>query len=171
MCSFVALFYCCIENRYMSSIHIVLHRPEIPQNTGNIIRLCYLNRLKLHLIEPLGFSLDDTSLRRAGIDYWDRFAPEVEIHPDWETFAARHSDVATSGWFFSAHAKRSFWDIDYPDPAYLVFGSETAGLPEEIHRRYADRLATIPKRSSEGRSLNLSNAVAVAAYEAMRPRR
>jgi tRNA (cytidine/uridine-2'-O-)-methyltransferase len=153
-----------------SSIHIVLFQPEIPANTGNIIRLCFLNKLKLHLIEPLGFSLDDASLRRAGIDYWDRFHTEVEIHPDWEAFTARHPGMGTSGLFFSAHAAKTFWEADYGDPVYLVFGRETAGLPEEIRRRYADRLVTIPKRSEEGRSLNLSNAVAVAVYEAMRPR-
>jgi tRNA (cytidine/uridine-2'-O-)-methyltransferase len=151
-----------------SSLHIVLFQPEIPANTGNIIRLCFLNRLKLHLIEPLGFSLDDASLRRAGIDYWDRFRDEVEIHADWEAFAARHPAVETAGLFFSAHAAKTFWEADYADPAYLVFGRETAGLPEEIRRRHADRLVTIPKRSEEGRSLNLSNAVAVAVYECMR---
>lgn len=152
----------------MIPIHLVLFQPEIPANTGNIIRLCFLNKLKLHLIEPLGFSLDDASLRRAGIDYWDRFRSEVEIHPDWGAFAGRHPAVGTAGLFFSAHASRSFWDADYGDPVYLVFGRETAGLPEEIHRRYADRLVTIPKRNPEGRSLNLSNAAAVAAHEAMR---
>jgi tRNA (cytidine/uridine-2'-O-)-methyltransferase len=151
-----------------SAIHIVLFQPEIPANTGNIIRLCFLNRLKLHLIEPLGFSLDDASLRRAGIDYWDRFRSGVEIHPDWDAFAVRHPAVETAGLFFSTRAARSFWDAEYPDPVYLVFGRETAGLPEDFHRRYADRLVTIPKRNEEGRSLNLSNAAAVAAYEAMR---
>jgi tRNA (cytidine/uridine-2'-O-)-methyltransferase len=152
----------------MTAIHIVLFQPEIPANTGNIIRLCFLNRLKLHLIEPLGFSLDDTALRRAGIDYWDRFQSEVEIHSDWDAFADRHPAVESAGLFFSAHTSRSFWDADYANPVYLVFGRETAGLPESLHHRYADHLVTIPKRNSEGRSLNLSNAVAVAAYEAMR---
>jgi tRNA (cytidine/uridine-2'-O-)-methyltransferase len=150
------------------AIHLVLYQPEIPANTGNIIRLCFLNRLKLHLIEPLGFSLDDASLRRAGIDYWDRFQSEVEIHPDWDTFVSRQPAVETSGLFFSAHASRTFWEADYPDPVYLVFGRETAGLPEEIRHRHPDRLVTIPKRSEEGRSLNLSNAAAVAVYEVMR---
>jgi tRNA (cytidine/uridine-2'-O-)-methyltransferase len=152
------------------SLHIVLHHPEIPANTGNIIRLCFLNRLRLHLIEPLGFSLDDASLRRAGIDYWDRFAAQVEIHPNWDAFVAKHPAVEAKGWFFTAHAERSHWDADYPEPVYLVFGSETAGLPEDLHRRYSARRVRIPKRNPEGRSLNLSNAVAVAAYEAMRPR-
>jgi tRNA (cytidine/uridine-2'-O-)-methyltransferase len=152
----------------MSPLHIVLFQPEIPANTGNIIRLCFLNNLKLHLIEPLGFSLDDASLRRAGIDYWDRFHREVEIHPDWEAFLSRHPDAATHARFFTAHTTRSFWAADYADPAYLVFGRETAGLPEAFHTRYAAQLVTIPKRSDEGRSLNLSNAVAVAAYEVMR---
>lgn len=153
-------------------IHIVLYQPEIPANTGNIIRLCFLNGLKLHLIEPLGFSLDDAALRRAGIDYWDRFHGEVEIHPDWEVFLSRYPDAATQARFFTARNKtpsvRGFWDVDYPDPAWLVFGRETAGLPEAFHTRYAGQLVTIPKRSPEGRSLNLSNAVAVAAYEVMR---
>jgi tRNA (cytidine/uridine-2'-O-)-methyltransferase len=156
-------------------IHIVLFQPEIPQNTGNIIRLCFLNHLKLHLIEPLGFTLEDTALRRAGIDYWDRFQSEVAIHKDWDALTARHPDVATSGWFFSAHTQRAFWDAEAETGAgeessavYLVFGRETAGLPAELHTRYRDRLVTIPKRNPEGRSLNLSNAVAVAAYEWMR---
>jgi tRNA (cytidine/uridine-2'-O-)-methyltransferase len=153
-------------------IHIVLFQPEIPQNTGNIIRLCFLNDLKLHLIEPLGFTLEDASLRRAGIDYWDRFQSEVEIHKDWDAFAARHPAVESAGQFFSAHTSRSFWEAGHGEdpsgPVYLVFGRETAGLPEELHARYRDRLVTIPKRSPEGRSLNLSNAVAVAAYEVMR---
>ena len=95
-------------------IHIVLFQPEIPANTGNIIRLCFLNNLRLHLIEPLGFSLDDAALRRAGIDYWDRFRDRVEIHPDWEAFLARHPDAATHALFFTAHNKspltRSFWE-------------------------------------------------------------
>jgi tRNA (cytidine/uridine-2'-O-)-methyltransferase len=149
----------------MRPIHIVLFQPEIPQNTGNIIRLCFLNHLKL------GFTLEDASLRRAGIDYWDRFQSEVEIHPDWDAFAERYPQVETQGWLFSAHTSRSFWEADSggpADPVYLVFGRETAGLPEALHARYRDRLVTIPKRNPEGRSLNLSNAVAVAAYEIMR---
>ncbi len=96
----------------MREIHIVLFQPEIPQNTGNIIRLCFLNDLKLHLIEPLGFTLEDTSLRRAGIDYWDRFQSEVEIHKDWDDFAAHHPAIATAGQFFSAHTTRSFWEVE-----------------------------------------------------------
>jgi tRNA (cytidine/uridine-2'-O-)-methyltransferase len=116
----------------------------------------------------LGFSLDDASLRRAGIDYWEKFRDKVEIHPDWETFAARHPAVESNGRFFSAHTSRSFWEAEYPAPSYLVFGRETAGLPKEFHERYASSLVTIPKRSDEGRSLNLSNAAAVAVYEVMR---
>jgi tRNA (cytidine/uridine-2'-O-)-methyltransferase len=152
----------------MSTIHIVLFQPEIPANTGNIIRLCFLNNLKLHLIEPLGFSLDDTALRRAGIDYWDKFQSEVEIHADWEAFVAKHPEAETHALFFTAHTQKTFWEAEYPDPVYLVFGRETAGLPEHFHHQYSTRLVTIPKRSEEGRSLNLSNAVAVAAYEGMR---
>jgi tRNA (cytidine/uridine-2'-O-)-methyltransferase len=155
----------------MRPIHIVLFQPEIPQNTGNILRLCFLNHLKLHLIEPLGFKLEDAALRRAGIDYWDRFRSEVEIHPDWEAFITRHPRAEGAGLFFSAHATRTYWEADFggpADPVYLVFGRETAGLPEVLHARYRDRLVTLPKRNPEGRSLNLSNAVAIAAYEVMR---
>jgi tRNA (cytidine/uridine-2'-O-)-methyltransferase len=152
----------------MPHIHIVLYQPEIPANTGNIIRLCYLNNLTLHLIEPLGFSLDDAALRRAGIDYWDKFRDRVELHPDWDTFLARHPEAAPQTRFFTAHTTRSFWDAAYSDPVFLVFGRETAGLPQEFHVRYADQLVTIPKRNPEGRSLNLSNAVSVAVYEVMR---
>jgi len=155
----------------MRSLHIVLVHPEIPQNTGNIIRLCFLNEMKLHLVKPLGFSLDDASLRRAGIDYWDRFHQDVEIHEDWGAFCEGNPHLVDNAWFFSAHASRSFWDLrdeEYGDPACLVFGRETGGLPEGFAERYRDRLTTIPKRSPEGRSLNLSNAVAVAAYEVMR---
>lgn len=152
----------------MSPVHIVLYQPEIPANTGNIIRLCFLNDLRLHLVGPLGFSMDDASLRRAGIDYWEKFRDKVERHADWEAFLARHPEAEANARFFSAHASRTFWDADYPDPAWLVFGRETAGLPPEFQGRYADQLVTIPKRSPEGRSLNLSNAVAVAAYEVLR---
>lgn len=157
-----------VRDMMNAAVHIVLFQPEIPANTGNIIRLCFLNNLRLHLIEPLGFSLDDAALRRAGIDYWDRFRDQVEIHPDWEAFLARHPEAVSQALYFTARTPRSFWDIDYPDPVFLVFGRETAGLPASFHERYAERLVTIPKRNPEGRSLNLSNAVAVAAYEAMR---
>jgi|SRR5690606_44649 tRNA (cytidine/uridine-2'-O-)-methyltransferase len=151
-----------------SPLHIVLYQPEIPANTGNIMRLCFLNRFRLHLIEPLGFSLDDAALRRAGIDYWDKFRSAVEVHPDWDAFTARYPEAPTLALFFTAHTSRSFWDAEYPDPAWLIFGRETAGLPQEFHTRYANQLVTIPKRSDEGRSLNLSNAVAIAAYEGLR---
>jgi len=151
-----------------SSINIVLYQPEIPANTGNIIRLCYLNNLTLHLIEPLGFSLEDAALRRAGIDYWDKFRDRVEIHPDWGSFLSRHPQAATHTRFFTAHTKTTLWEAAYPDPVFLVFGRETAGLPDDFHVRCADQLVTIPKRNPDGRSLNLSNAVSVAVYEVLR---
>lgn len=151
-----------------SPLHIVLYQPEIPANTGNIMRLCFLNRFRLHLIEPLGFSLDDAALRRAGIDYWEKFRADVEVHRDWGSFTARYPEAAPHALFFTAHAARSFWDVEYPDPLWLVFGRETAGLPATFHQQYPSRLVTIPKRNDEGRSLNLSNAVAIAAYEGLR---
>lgn len=152
----------------MPPLHIVLYQPEIPANTGNIIRLCFLNKFRLHLIEPLGFSLDDAALRRAGIDYWAKFRSDVEVYSDWESFVAKNPSAEANSLFFTAHTSRNLWDAEYPETSWLVFGRETSGLPAHFHHQYATRLVTIPKRGSEGRSLNLSNAVAVAAYEGLR---
>ncbi len=150
-------------------IHIVLLHPEIAPNTGNIARLCYGNRLKLHLIEPLGFRLDAARLRRAGLDFWEKL--DVRVHPDWMSFS-KENPLCESGHgrYFSARAGTPFWELEFPNPCYLVFGAETTGFPIAFRDAHAQDLAHIPMREPSGRSLNLSNAVAVAAYEAMRSR-
>ncbi len=149
-------------------IHIVLRQPEIAPNTGNIARLCFGNQLKLHLIEPLGFRLDEARLRRAGLDFWDRL--DLEVHRDWSEFIRRHPDAeAGHGLYFTTQAEATLWSLTFPEPVYLVFGSETSGFPPDFRLAHTKNLVTIPMRNKlEGRSLNLSNAVAVAAYEAMR---
>jgi tRNA (cytidine/uridine-2'-O-)-methyltransferase len=150
-------------------IHIVLLHPEIAPNTGNIARLCYGNQLKLHLIEPLGFRLDEARLRRAGLDFWEKL--DVQVHKDWETFRGLHPLSETGhGRYFSARAGKPFWDWTFPEPCYLVFGAETTGFPIPFREAHENDLAHIPMREPTGRSLNLSNAVAVAAYEALRQR-
>jgi tRNA (cytidine/uridine-2'-O-)-methyltransferase len=150
-----------------SVIHIVLVHPEIAPNTGNIARLCYGNNLRLHLIEPLGFHLDDTRMRRAGLDFWDKL--DVSVHRDWETFVRAHPLAEQGhGRYFTARDGKSYWSLTYPDPVYLVFGAETSGFAASFKEAHRADLASIPMREPTGRSLNLSNAVAVAAYEAMR---
>ena len=144
-------------------LHIVLWRPEIPGNTGNIGRLCAGAAVWLHLIRPLGFELDNKYLRRAGLDYWpnvklcvhDSLEAVVEIFPREKLF------------FFSKKATRCYADVEYPEGAVLVFGRETRGLSSEILEEYDDRALYIPNTPNV-RSLNLSNACAVAVYEALR---
>lgn len=150
-----------------SDIHIVLVHPEIAPNTGNVARLCYGNRLRLHLIEPLGFHLDDTRMRRAGLDFWDRL--DVSVHRDWEAFISQHPLAEKGhGRYFTARDGTSYWSLTMPNPVYLVFGAETTGFTPAFKAAHRQDLVSIPMREPTGRSLNLSNAVAVAAYEAMR---
>ena len=152
--------------RYEPVLHIVLHEPEIPPNAGNIGRTCVAIAAKMWLVKPLGFSLDDYYLRRAGLDYWDEL--EWEVADDWETLCRR---LAESGagrkWLFSARATRPYTEAAFARGDVLVFGSESAGLPEAIKAAHADALLTIPSRP-EVRSLNLANCAAVVAYEALR---
>ncbi len=145
-------------------LHIVLVRPEIPQNTGSIARLAAATRTRLHLVGPLGFSLDDRYLKRAGLDYW----PLVDLvtYDNWAAFENAHREIAAK--FFSAQAKKSYLDASYAAGDYLFFGSETRGLGREF---IADRMADsyrIPIFETGVRSLNLSNAVSIAVYEALR---
>jgi tRNA (cytidine/uridine-2'-O-)-methyltransferase len=146
----------------------VLVEPEIPPNTGSIARLCAATFTALHLIRPLGFSLDDRYLRRAGLDYWPFV--DVRVHDDWQTFA----DGAPLGRriCFSARAERSYLDapLDAAGLVYLVFGGETRGLPPAILAAHAADTYRIPIFSPNVRSLNLSNAVSIAVYEALRRR-
>jgi tRNA (cytidine/uridine-2'-O-)-methyltransferase len=145
-------------------LHIVLVRPEIPQNTGSIARLAAATRTRLHLVGPLGFSLDDRYLKRAGLDYW----PLVDLvtYDNWAAFEAAHRQLPSK--FFSAHAKKSYLEASYAEGDYLFFGSETRGLGREF---IADRMADsyrIPIFEAGVRSLNLSNAVSIVVYEALR---
>ncbi|MFA4943106.1 MAG: tRNA (cytidine(34)-2'-O)-methyltransferase [Lentisphaeria bacterium] len=146
--------------------NIVLVAPEIPQNTGTIGRLCVCTAARLHLIRPLGFQLDAAHLRRAGLDYWQFL--DLTVHEDWEAFLA-HSQPATDRLFLlSSKAQRTFWNCAYRPGDWLVFGSETQGLPPALLDRYPDRLATIPMPGTHARSHNLANAAAIVLYEALR---
>ena len=144
--------------------NIVLVAPEIPQNTGNIGRICVSTDCRLHLIKPYGFILDDKHLRRAGMDYWGHL--DVTEYENWDDFLARNPGAEMV--FFSTKGERSYWDIDYPDNLYLVYGSESSGLPEEFYSRYSEQLCTIPMPGSFNRSLNLANSVALGIYEGLR---
>jgi tRNA (cytidine/uridine-2'-O-)-methyltransferase len=148
------------------ALQIALINPQIPPNTGNIARLCAATDVPLHLIEPLGFSLTDADLRRAGLDYWDRV--ELWRHPDW--FAFRDAMDRSRCLYFSAKARRSFWQAPYRSNSCLVFGSETDGMPERILEKYPDRCFTIPMTGAV-RSLNLATAVGIVLYEALRQTR
>ena len=143
--------------------HIVLVNPEIPQNTGNIARTCAATGAMLHLIEPLGFSLADKYLKRAGLDYWHLM--NYRTYPDMETFLKTWPDARMH--FASTKAPRGYHQAEYKDGDFLVFGCETRGLPENLLEKVYDRCVRIPMRA-EARSLNLSNSVAVVLYEALR---
>jgi tRNA (cytidine/uridine-2'-O-)-methyltransferase len=150
-----------------TDLHIVLVEPEIHWNTGNAGRTCLAAGARLHLVEPLGFSLDEREVRRAGLDYWPRVAPR--LWPSWGDLEAHLPDLGEP-FFFSAEGTRSFWDVTYPERTVLIFGRESVGLPQEIRDRHRDRLVTIPMLDRSVRSLNLSTAVALAAYEVERQR-
>jgi tRNA (cytidine/uridine-2'-O-)-methyltransferase len=141
-------------------LHIVLHEPEIPQNTGNIVRTCAALGAVLHLIEPLGFSLEDRYLKRAGLDYWPLL--ELQRHPGLEAFFELHP--RESCFFVSKKADQTYADVEFPARAVFLFGKESLGLPESLLSAYPGRCIRIPMRR-EARSLNLSNAAAVIAYE------
>jgi tRNA (cytidine/uridine-2'-O-)-methyltransferase len=145
-------------------LHVVLVQPEIPPNTGSIARLCAATGIALHLVAPLGFSLDDRYLKRAGLDYWPLV--DLRIHRDWAAFREGRDTLPFA--FFSARAKRSYLSIPHARGEYLVFGGETRGLPGEILELNPDRTYSIPIFNPGVRSLNLSNAVAIVAYDALR---
>ena len=144
-------------------LNVVLYQPEIPPNTGNIGRLCHATDTRLHLIEPLGFSLDEKSLKRAGLDYWDELDPTV--WPDFETFRAT-VDPAVGIYFLTTKAERPYWDAAFQTGDYLVFGPETRGLPESLIEANEPNNLTIPQ--VRGRSLNLSTSTGIVLYEALR---
>jgi len=149
----------------MTPFNIVLVAPEIPQNTGTIGRLAVATDAVLHLIDPLGFSLEDKYLKRAGLDYWQYL--DLRRYANWEDFTAAAGKEARL-FFFSTHGKKSYFDESYAPGDYLVFGRESAGLPAEFYDRYRDALRLIPMPGGHSRSLNLANAVSIVLYEAMR---
>jgi tRNA (cytidine/uridine-2'-O-)-methyltransferase len=145
------------------AIQVALIQPQIPPNTGNIARLCAATDTPLHLIEPLGFSIDDAQVRRAGLDYWDRV--DLWVHPDW--FAFRDAMNRSRCLYFSAKARQSYLEAPYRRNSCLVFGSETEGMPLRILEKHPEQCFTIPM-SGAVRSLNLANAVSIVLYEALR---
>jgi tRNA (cytidine/uridine-2'-O-)-methyltransferase len=146
------------------ALHIVLVRPEIPQNTGSIARLAAATRTRLHLVGPLGFSLEDRYLKRAGLDYWPLV--DLRAYRDWDEFAAAHPDPPAR--YFSARAECSYLDAEYARGDFLFFGSETQGLGENFLAARPGRTYRIPIFEPGVRSLNLANAVSIVAYEALR---
>ena len=149
------------------AIHLVQYNPEIPQNTGNISRTCAIIGAKLHLVHPLGFQINEKTVQRSGLDYWDKLA--IEEHDSFDKFLQKYKPEEHNMFFATTKAKHVYSDINYNrmDEVFLVFGKETKGLPEEILLKYIDKTIRIPMR--EGlRSLNLSNSVAIVAYDVER---
>lgn len=147
-------------------LHIVLFQPEIPQNTGNVGRLCAITRSRLHLIHPLGFTITDRHLRRSGMDYWKSL--DVHHHENWKSFLASGQGPSRL-WLFTTRAKKSFWTVSFADGDGLLFGNETAGAPEWLHKEeQIEGRIEIPRFNSDLRSLNLSTSVGIATYEALR---
>ena len=144
-------------------INIVLHEPEIPQNTGNIARTCAATGAALHLIRPLGFRTDDRTLKRAGLDYWDKLS--VFYYDNLEDFFFQHPEA--DFFCFTTKAPHVYTDVSYPEETWLVFGKETRGLPEDFLLANLNRCVRLPMRQGL-RSLNLSNSVAIAVYEVLR---
>jgi tRNA (cytidine/uridine-2'-O-)-methyltransferase len=147
-------------------LHIILFQPEIPQNTGNIGRLCAITRARLHLIHPLGFTITDRHLKRSGMDYWHSL--DVQHHDDWASFQA--SDKGPQRiWLFTTRSEQSYWSVSFQEEDGLLFGRETAGCPDWLHQEIGpERAVTIPRFNAELRSLNLSTSVGIATYEALR---
>jgi len=146
------------------ALHVVLVAPEIPPNTGSIARLCAATGTRLHLIRPLGFSLDNRHLKRAGLDYWPYV--DVHVHDDWQHFRSQHRSARML--FFSARAMRSYLTARYEHGDHLVFGSETKGLPPALLAAHRNETYVIPIFSPHVRSLNLSNAASIVVYEGLR---
>lgn len=144
-------------------MHIVLHEPEIPANTGNIGRTCVATGTPLHLIEPLGFRLDEKAIKRAGMDYWKDL--DVKTYINYEDFFEKNPNVKI--WYATTKAKHCYTDVKFGPDDYIMFGKESAGIPEEILVKNPETCIRIPMKS-EIRSLNLSNSVAICLYEALR---
>ena len=146
-------------------IHLILLRPEIPQNTGAIGRLCAYADCRLHLIRPYGFELTDSRLRRAGMDYWP--ALDLRQHDSWDAFLASPDKPGTLH-LFTTKAEKGLWETEFRDGDGLLFGNESSGVPPEVHAHAGDDRIKIPRFQQNLRSLNLATAAAIAAYEALR---
>lgn len=144
-------------------INIVLHEPEIPQNTGNIARTCAATGASLHIIRPMGFEIDDRKLKRAGLDYW--YLLDITYYDSIEDFYTKNNYPTV--YYFTTKAPHLYTEITYPETVYICFGKETKGLPEDLLEKNLDTCVRLPMRETL-RSLNLSNAVAIAVYEALR---
>lgn len=144
-------------------MHIVLIEPEIPQNAGNIARTCAATNATLHMIRPLGFSVDDKYLKRAGLDYWNLL--DVRYYDSFEELQAKHPEATF--YFATTKAKYTYAEMQYVDNSFLVFGKESAGIPEELLKENPETCIRIPMQP-DARSLNLSNSVAIVLYEALR---
>jgi len=145
-------------------MQVVLYQPEIPPNTGSVARLCAATLTPLHLIEPLGFKIDDKHLKRAGLDYWEFV--DLRVHKSWNHFIEKAEPKTL--WFFTKRATKSYTATSYDKEDFLVFGPETRGLPEEMLQANAERTLRIPMMGTGVRSLNLSNAVSIVLYEGLR---
>lgn len=144
-------------------MHIVLVEPQIPQNTGNIARTCAVTGTVLHLVRPLGFSTEDAQLRRAGLDYWHLL--DIRYHDSLADFLAAHGDAKL--YFFSTHGSQWYTQVEYHPDSFLIFGKETAGLPQQLLLNHPETSCRIPMLGTV-RSLNLSNSVAIVVFEALR---
>lgn len=147
----------------MSILNIVLVEPEIPQNTGNIARTCAATGARLHIVEPMGFKPDDKQLKRAGLDYWHLL--DITYYKNLDDFFEKNK--GGNFYFFTTKGRTVYSDVSYPDNAYIFFGKETKGLPEELLLKYPETAVRVPM-VGDARSLNLSNTVALAAYEVLR---
>ncbi|KZL90147.1 tRNA (cytidine(34)-2'-O)-methyltransferase [Clostridium magnum] len=146
------------------NLNIVLFQPEIPQNTGNIARTCVLTNCKLHLIKPLGFSLDEKHLRRAGLDYWKDL--DLSVYESYDELREKYKD--STFYFSTTHAENLYSEVNFKDGDFIVFGKESAGLPDAIRESDPERGIRVPMIKTTTRSLNLSNTVSIVVYEALR---
>lgn len=146
------------------NLNIVLFEPEIPQNTGNIARTCVLTGSRLHLIKPLGFSLDEKHLRRAGLDYWKYL--DLTIYESYDELREKYKD--SDFYFSTTHGNKYYTDVVYKEGDFIIFGKESAGLPDRIRESDPEKCIRVPMIQTTTRSLNLSNSVAIVAYEALR---
>lgn len=145
-------------------LNIALFEPEIPQNTGNIGRTCVLTNSKLHLIKPLGFSIDDKQVKRCGMDYWPHV--NLELHENYEEMKEKYKDA--NFYFITTHGENYYTDVQFKKGDFIVFGRESSGLPDYIRESFPERCIRVPMVETTTRSLNLSNTVAIVAYEALK---